>query len=732
MIRNRVKEMRLVRAGDLIPNPQNWRSHPERQRRAVEGILHEVGYVDALKARECEDGSLMLLDGHLRAEIDPDLMVPVLIVELTDAEAKLVLATFDPLGAMAETDQEELDALLAQVETDNEALQGMLADLRDDDATLDELAKGEIEQDKAPEAPRPGEARTQPGDLWILGGHRLLCGDSTNRADVERLLEDRRPFLMVTDPPYGVEYDAEWRRDAGLQEGGAYGKVTNDDRADWSPAWALFPGDVAYVWHAGVVSPAVGDSLVSEDFQLRNLIIWAKDRLVIGRGNYHHQHEPCQPEGTMVSRVIKGGRWKEHSTIEEVPIETLQVGDKVVSFGSSKIRRRGRMITEIGSRNYTGNMHTVSVGERSTKATAEHQFTTRFDPELGGNAVLYLMRRGDWWRIGVCRMFNSRGFGLAVRLQQESGDEAWILSAHDDLRSARIAEQVASCSYGIPTTHWETDRGPTNTKTRDKCDIAAIYEGIGVEEIEAGAIRLLHDNGRRLAFPFIKVGDEGVFSRHKTRIVRACNLIPRIMQLPVPKTYEDFEWVPITSNGFEAVSDVKVWSMNVDEEQHYVADGIVTHNCWYAVRRGATAKFTEDRTQTTLFRDIDDVTDGQLVFLAKDKAKKVYAIRGDKSVLWQIPKPTKSETGHSTQKPVECMARPIRNHGGPNDDVYDPFAGSGTTIIAAEQLGRRCYAMELEPAYCDVIVTRWENLTGRRAELVRSAEAATTATASEE
>lgn len=92
--------------------------------------------------------------------------------------------------------------------------------------------------------------------------------------------------------------------------------------------------------------------------------------------------------------------------------------------------------------------------------------------------------------------------------------------------------------------------------------------------------------------------------------------------------------------------------------------------------------------------------------------------------MWEIKslnpaggKATDEKVGHGTQKPIECMARPIRNHGGKDDDVYDPFLGSGTTIIAAEQLSRRCYGLEIEPRYCDVIVSRWEKLTGRQATL---------------
>jgi DNA modification methylase len=139
--------------------------------------------------------------------------------------------------------------------------------------------------------------------------------------------------------------------------------------------------------------------------------------------------------------------------------------------------------------------------------------------------------------------------------------------------------------------------------------------------------------------------------------------------------------------------------------------------CWYAVRKGKPAKFTEDRTQTTLFKNIADVTrPDELVFLAKDKAKRVYAIRGDKSTLWQIPKPTKSETGHSTQKPIECMARPIRNHD--SEYVYEPFSGSGTTIIACEKLKRKCRAIELNPAYVAVALQRWADATGKTPKLL--------------
>jgi DNA modification methylase len=199
--------------------------------------------------------------------------------------------------------------------------------------------------------------------------------------------------LMVTDPPYGVEYDADWRNHALRSDGSALGgraigKVTNDDRADWSEAWMLFSGDVAYVWHAGSKAHIVAESLISSELAIRSQIIWAKNNMVIGRSNYHQKHEPC----------------------------------------------------------------------------------------------------------------------------------------------------------------------------------------------------------------------------------------------------------------------------------------------WYCVREGKTANFTDDRTQTT---------------------------------LWEIDKPVKSDTGHSTQKPLECMARPIRNH--VFRTVYDPFLGSGTTMVASENLGCKCRGIEINPDYCAVILERMQD-----------------------
>jgi DNA modification methylase len=162
---------------------------------------------------------------------------------------------------------------------------------------------------------------TRPSDLWQLGDHRLLCGDSTSADDVVRLLDGVRPHLLVSDPPYGVQYAPGWRNEAGVSSTARTGAVRNDDRADWREAWALFPGDVAYVWHAGIHGKTVADSLESCGFAIRAQLIWVKTRFVLSRGHYHWRHEPC------FYAVRDGGksRWqgaRDQSTVWEIATNT--------------------------------------------------------------------------------------------------------------------------------------------------------------------------------------------------------------------------------------------------------------------------------------------------------------------------------------------------------------------------------------------------------------------------
>jgi DNA modification methylase len=206
-IRDRIKELRRVRARDLKPHPKNWRVHPESQRNALRGLLAEIGYADVLLTRELPDGTLQLIDGHLRAETTPDSIVPVLVTDLTEEEAEKVLLTLDPLASMATADKENLESLLASLKFESPDVGAMLETMAQE-YKLDPQSlsmQGLTDPDAVPEP--PDNAITQPGDLWQLDNHRLVCGDSSNPADVDRLLDGAAIHLVNTDPPYNVKVE---------------------------------------------------------------------------------------------------------------------------------------------------------------------------------------------------------------------------------------------------------------------------------------------------------------------------------------------------------------------------------------------------------------------------------------------------------------------------------------------------------------------------------------------
>ncbi len=162
-IRDRIRGLRRVRARDLIPNGKNWRRHPQAQRDVLSGILADVGYADALLAREDENGDLVLIDGHLRAETTPDMEVPVLVLDVTEAEADKILLSLDPLTAMAESDRDALAGLLATVESESVAVKNFFARIAEeagidppdfDIATIDEQQR--LDQKKKVECPQCG------------------------------------------------------------------------------------------------------------------------------------------------------------------------------------------------------------------------------------------------------------------------------------------------------------------------------------------------------------------------------------------------------------------------------------------------------------------------------------------------------------------------------------------------------------------------------------------------
>jgi DNA modification methylase len=316
----------------LLPYAANARTHPDEQIAQIAGSIAEFGFnVPCLV-----DDRGVLIAGHGRIVAAKRLglkQVPVIrLGHLTDAQARAFRLADNRIALNAGWDEAMLAAELDRLKEDGVDLD-LLGFAEDElDRLLDGLDQGGAseEEDEVPDP--PAQAVTRPGDLWLLGPHRLLCGDATVATDVERLLDGARPHLMVTDPPYGVEYDPNWRNESGVSTTVRTGKVSNDDRADWRDAWSLFSGEVAYVWHSGIHARTVAESLDACGFLIRAQIVWAKPRLVLGRGDYHWQHEPC------FYAVRKGatGHWQ--GARDQTTLWTIATGenDEATEHGTQK------------------------------------------------------------------------------------------------------------------------------------------------------------------------------------------------------------------------------------------------------------------------------------------------------------------------------------------------------------------------------------------------------------
>jgi DNA modification methylase len=289
-----VIQIERVAIAALIPYVRNSRTHSDVQVAQIAASIREFGFTNPVLLDEANG----IIAGHGRVlaarKLGMQDVPAIRLAHLTEAQKRAYVIADNKLALNAGWDEELLRLELKDLQDLNfdVALTGFSTE------ELDALmappgTEGLTDPDAVPEAPE--HPVSVPGDVWLLGRHRLACGDCTDALVVEKALGGVKPHLMVTDPPYGVEYDPAWRAKAGVNNSkGKLGKVLNDDRADWREAWALFPGDVFYVWSApGPLQCVVHDSLIAADMDVRQQIVWAKDRFALGRGHYHYQHEVC-------------------------------------------------------------------------------------------------------------------------------------------------------------------------------------------------------------------------------------------------------------------------------------------------------------------------------------------------------------------------------------------------------------------------------------------------------
>lgn len=302
MWENKIVEYREIAVKELKANPKNWRRHPKTQQEALSGILGEVGVIQNVILNR-RTGHL--IDGHLRVELaakEGQKTLPVSVVDLSDEEENLALATLDPVSAMATRDDEMLRELLESVNLENDLINQLKNDVY-------ALPTNE-EFDAKPQIDRSEELRevwkVEKGQLWELGDHLLLCGDSTKAEDVERLFGKARASIIVTDPPYGVSYAAKNEFLNAISPANRIQTPIEGDHqtpdemsAFWIAAFtaireSLSPGASYYI-----TGPQGGDLLLllllalrQSGFPLRHMLVWVKNNHVLGRCDYHYRHEP--------------------------------------------------------------------------------------------------------------------------------------------------------------------------------------------------------------------------------------------------------------------------------------------------------------------------------------------------------------------------------------------------------------------------------------------------------
>jgi DNA modification methylase len=308
-VRNRIKELRWVRASELVPHGRNWRVHTPQQTAALKGLLAEIGYADALIGRILPDGKIGLIDGHLRKSATPKMEVPVLIVDLNDEEADKLLLTLDPLASMAEADQQKVMALLETVRTDSQAVASLLERIAGEAAWQALNDPAEVVDvpahiDKAAEL--QAKWGTAAGQAWQIGPHRLVCGDCRDEGTVGRLWRDGGAKLRMvwTDPPYGVNLASKNARLNRTDRGGRVQRPIVGDDMEPEEVGALFcdallategrteagVGLYATV-PSGRMLPVFIDYLRRAGWTYKACLVWVKNQFVIGAGDYHWQHE---------------------------------------------------------------------------------------------------------------------------------------------------------------------------------------------------------------------------------------------------------------------------------------------------------------------------------------------------------------------------------------------------------------------------------------------------------
>jgi DNA modification methylase len=301
----------------LVSSPRILRKNDGAVTRMM-AVIKEYGIAIPILARHRGE-KIEIVDGHLRVKASRKMGLVTIPVVFCDGWTEAQVKGFRLLVNRSATWATWVDELVSLELADLDALSFDLSLTGFDPFEIDELLfPGAVDPsaEKVPDLPQ--NAVTRLGDVWLCDSHRVMGGDATSPEAVATVNGKNAPKLFLTDPPYGVEYDPKWRERAGLGRTKQTGLVKNDDQVDWTEAYRLFSGDVAYIWHSTVHAAEVAEGLESVGFRIRAQIIWVKQHFALSRGDFHWGHESCW----YAVREGKSSNWygdRKQSTVWEIP-----------------------------------------------------------------------------------------------------------------------------------------------------------------------------------------------------------------------------------------------------------------------------------------------------------------------------------------------------------------------------------------------------------------------------
>lgn len=672
--------MSQLKLKDIKFDRRNYRVHSQKNKDLIKRSIEEAGLgrsivIDAENEIIGGNGLVSQLPKDTKIKVIETKGDELVVVKRTDLktndEKRKKLAILDN----STTDTSEFNMALLQEDYTPQELQDLGVEIEITDVPVEQ-----VEEDDIPE-PEEVETRSSTGDLWKLGDHYLFVGDSTNQEDIDKLMQGNTADMIMTDPPYNVAVSNS--QGMTIQNDDMSANAFNEflDKLFEVMATKLKPGGAFYVWHGDNARVEFETNLKKHGLPTKETLIWAKNHFNLGRQDYQHQTEPC------LYGFKEGAA---HYFIEEYNHSTII--EDLNKIDLTKITKEQAI--DLLKKIYK--LPTTLVKEDKPLKNDLH-------PCLPAGQKVFF--DGKWQNIENIKVGATNQFGTVVAttshkanklVEVETNGKRTIATYNHPflvLREGKIfwieAEQIKQKDYIL-----NLKKGEIVCQNSQKKDMSA-FGLLKINDYEWNTI-LSGKNTTEQSQPDTKSTIKT--ETNKTMRFPICNLS-----------------VPLNTSGCTLVAD-----LTQTENGKNLAEYAENSN---QQQKNIGTTQNKDGLQETLAENAESNKSLQTVEFELQMVGSVKITETETTVynltMQGIPAfETEIGLSHNTMKPVRMLATMIRNSSKPGEIVLDVCGGSGSTLMACEQLGRKCFINEIDPKYADVIIQRWENFTGQKAELV--------------